>query len=201
MLDDPQPKPSRRFFSASFFLVVLAMVGIAGSVQAQDIADKFPDPARVTADYPDPAERYAAFETLDTVLTSVAPKPVSQTAYKKLFAYEANYNNIESTHLQSGAQSPAYKEWVLKRDSAIGDFALAHAVLARYQLSGLRAAPHPVPTPQPTPQQMPEVKPPVSNPNPGLGYDPKLFTAPRRQFVSQHTAFFFLLPVALLSWA
>jgi len=176
--------------------MLLVAAGGAGPLRAQDISDKFPDPVRVTADYPDEAQRYAAFETLDTVLTSVAPKPLSPAAYKKIFAYEANYNNIEATHLQSGSQSPAYKDWVLSRDSAIGDFALAHAVLAQYQLSGLRAAPRPAPTSPP----VASVNPPAPNPNPGQSYDPQLFTAPRRQFVSEHTAFLLLLPVAFLSW-
>ena len=197
MPDDQKPKPSPRFRLASFlFLALLAIFGGASPLLAQDISDKFPDPARVSADYPDEAQRYAAFETLDTVLTSVAPKPVSRLAYNKLFAYEANYNNIESIHLRGGAQSQAYKDWALTRDKAIGDFALAHAVLAKYQLSGLRAGPRPPPAAQP----MPGVSAPAPIPNPGPAFDSNLFTAPRRRFVSQHTAFFLLLPVALVSW-
>ncbi len=176
--------------------MALTAAVFAGPLRAQDISDKFPDPARVITDYPDAAQRYAAFETLDTVLSSVAPKPLSAAAYKKIFAYEANYNNIEATYLQSGSQSPAYKDWVLSRDSAIGDFALAHEVLAKYQLSNLRSAPHPPPAAPP----VPNVTPPAVSPNPGLSYDPQLFTAPRRQFVSEHTAFFLLLPVAFVSW-
>jgi hypothetical protein len=78
----------------------------------------------------------------------------------------------------------------------MGDFVLAHAVLAKYQLSDLRAGPHPAPASPP----VANVNPPASNPNPGPGYDPQLFTAPRRQFVSEHTAFLLLLPVAFLSW-
>jgi hypothetical protein len=205
---DQEPKLPHRFFPSLTVLIFLFLISLAGPAPAQDVADKFPDPARVTADYPDEAQRYAAFETLDTVLTRLAPKPVSRAAYNKLFSYEANYNNIESLHLQAGAQSQAYKDWVAKRDAAIGDFALARAVVDKYQLTGLKAAPLPSPKAQPVPNVSPPASVPNSAPNPNQApspnpppsYDPKLFTAPRRQFVSEHTAFFFLLPVAFVSW-
>jgi len=157
---------------------------VAGQLRAQDLSDKFPDTARVTADFPDEAQRYAAFETLDTVLNADAPKPVSRAAYNKLFSYEASYNNIESMHMQQGTQSQFYKDWVARRDQAVNDFAFARSVVEKYNLTGLKAIPRPPPTPQP----MATVNVPFST------------SAPQPAPNLQHHAFLVLMPVAVVSW-
>lgn len=173
-------------------LLTPAMGVFVTVVQAsgQEFSARFPDAAQVTADYPDEAQRYGAFEVLDMVLTADAPKPVSKADYNKLFSYEASYNNLESLHLQSGSQSSAYKDWVGRRDQVINDNVFARSVLAKYRLTGIKAAPGATPAPTPRPIPTYTYTPPVA-------YSPPPAPAPGLT----HQRFLQLMPLAFLSWA
>ncbi len=72
-------------------LALVAFLFISASVttsRGQDASARFPDPARVTADYPDDAQRYAAFTVLAEAMAQAASKPISKADYAKINAYQ-----------------------------------------------------------------------------------------------------------------
>jgi hypothetical protein len=166
------------FFSAVWLplpiFVFVAGFAVQSVAQDQGVIGMFPEPNRVTADYPDDVERYAAFSTLYDALNADMPKPASKAAYEKSSIYMASYNGINSLHMQQGM--PAYRPWAAQRDKLIDDRTFRRSVLEKYQLTGLSpmarvspAAP-PVnssPTYQPSSGQVPSAQP---NGNPQI-YD------------------------------
>jgi hypothetical protein len=147
-------KKWRQFFARvchqqlSLPLVLLGVVAgfsFSSSAQNQEVSAQFPDPKQVTADFPDDAERYAAFLFLDITLNADAPQPVSKATYDKLFNYEAAYNQIEGRHRLVSPQSEDYKFWITQRDKMTDDHEFARSVLEKYQLTGLKAIPRPPP--------------------------------------------------------
>jgi len=124
----------------SGFVLFLALTRPANG---QDVNARFPDPSKVTADYPDEVERYAAFSTLYDALMADAPKPVSSAIYQKSSLYMETYNGIDSLHRQQGM--PAYKDWSAQRDKMIDDIAFRRSVLAKYQLTALSPIARPAP--------------------------------------------------------
>jgi hypothetical protein len=115
-------KPAIRRWVA-FAAVLLAALAGPGerlsslSAQNQDVSAQFPEPAQVTADYPDDAERWGAFNVLHQALYIAAPRPMSKPAYTKSFAYEAAYNGIVNTFIANrGAQNQAYKDFNARCD-------------------------------------------------------------------------------------
>ena len=78
-------------------MVALSLVlfaGYASPARAQDASPRFPDPVRVVADYPDDAQRYAAFTVLAEAMAQAAPKPISQPDYARINAYQAGANTV-----------------------------------------------------------------------------------------------------------
>ena len=65
-------------------LLAFLLLG-AAILRADDPAAHFPEIAQVTADYPDEAQRSAAFSLLSDALTRAEPRPVSKDAYNKIF--------------------------------------------------------------------------------------------------------------------
>src|SRR5471032_3353484 len=126
--------------------IFVAGFAVRSLAQNQDVAGMFPDPSKVTADYPDEVERYAAFSTLYDALMADAPKPVSSAIYQKSSIYMETYNGIESQHLMAGRQSPAYQTWAVQRDKMIDDFTFRHSVLDKYQLTSLSPIARPPPS-------------------------------------------------------
>ena len=170
-----------------FFLPGLALViALSASAQNQDVNSRFPDPARVTADYPDEVERYAAFSTLYDAFMADAPKPMSSANYQKSSAYMATYNAIDSQHMMAGIQSQAYKDWAAQRDKEIDDFTFRRSVLERYQLAALQPiARPPPPTYTATPSGNIQI--------PGQTYRPPADPV--------HRLLLHAMPLAILSWA
>jgi len=125
--------------------ILVAGLAIRSPAQNQDVVGMFPDPGRVTADYSDEVQRYAAFSTLYDALMADAPKPVSRAAYEKSSIYMASYNGIESRHLMAGRQAPAYQTWAVQRDNMIDDFTFRRSVLDKYQLTALAPIGRPPP--------------------------------------------------------
>jgi hypothetical protein len=124
---------------------LILFIALATSTLGQDVNARFPDPSKVTADYPDEVERYAAFSTLYDALMADAPKPVSSAIYQKSSIYMETYNGIESQHLMAGRQSPAYQTWAVQRDKMIDDFIFRHSVLDKYRLTSLSPIARPPP--------------------------------------------------------
>ena len=165
---------------------LVLMVAISASAQNQDVNSRFPDPARVTADYPDEVERYAAFSTLNDALMADAPKPVSAAVYQKSSIYMATYNAMDSQHMMAGIQSQAYRDWAAQRDKKIDDFAFRRSVLEKYQLTALKPIARPPPPTYTTPPSG-EVQ------IPSQAYRPPADPA--------HRLFWSAMPLAILSWA
>lgn len=192
-------------------IALLALAGFqlagGGKVlgQGADVSAKFPELSQVQADYPDEAERYAAFQVLDRALRIAAPKPVSRPAYDKLFNYEGADLGLDNLHLQQGMQSQAYRDWVARRDGVLTNAEFARSVLAKYQLTAYAHAPRPasVGSPGTTINGQPVARPTQSNPgssNPGSSARP---ITPQAYMVSpakMHQAFFVALPIGVLSF-
>jgi hypothetical protein len=167
---------TRKFFGdvfANAWLLIAIFIFVAGfairsPAQNQDGTGMFPDPGKVTADYPDEVQRYAAFSTLYDALMADAPKPMSKANYEKSFTYTAVYNGIENEHLMAGRQSPVYQTWAAQRDKMIDDFTLRRSVLEKYHLAAL------------TPIARP---PPPSAVNTAPGYQPSSGQAAQTTFV------------------
>jgi hypothetical protein len=62
------------WLSAMFALAVGFVAQSPG--QTRDVSTLFPEPNQVKADFPDDAERYAAFLALSTSLNATAPRPL-----------------------------------------------------------------------------------------------------------------------------
>jgi hypothetical protein len=167
---------TRKFFGdvfANAWLLIAIFIFVAGfairsPAQNQDGTGMFPDPGKVTADYPDEVQRYAAFSTLYDALIVDAPKPMSKANYEKSFTYTAVYNGIENEHLMAGRQSPVYQTWAAQRDKMIDDFTFRRSVLEKYHLAAL------------TPIARP---PPPSAVNTAPGYQPSSGQAAQTTFV------------------
>jgi hypothetical protein len=137
-----QPNLSSAIVLSGFALFFALITSVSG----QDVNARFPNPNKVTADYPDEVERYAAFSTLYDALMADAPKPVSSAIYQKSSLYMETYNGIENQHLMAGRQSPAYQTWATQRDKMINDFSFRRSVLEKYQLTSLSPIARPPPS-------------------------------------------------------
>jgi len=129
--------PSQRL--TFWALVFTAFAGLLPLVaQNQGVAARFPDPAQVTADYPDDAQRCAAFSFLYEALNQAAPKPMSREDYQRDYDYQASTNAIVALRLkQDGAQSPAFRDFTARCNQFINDQNFAQALLDKYHLNGM----------------------------------------------------------------
>jgi hypothetical protein len=176
----------QKVFSVFFLPSLALLIALSASAQNQDVNSLFPDPARVTADYPDEVDRYAAFSTLYDTLMADAPKPMSSANYQKSSTYMATYNAIDSQHMMAGIQSQAYKDWAAQRDKKIDDFTFRRSVLERYELTALQPIARP---PPPT-----YTAPPAGDVQiPGQTYRPPADPV--------HRLLLYAMPLAILSWA
>jgi hypothetical protein len=138
------------------FSKVLALAGFAlvgalifpNSVRAQGTTALFPAPEQVNTDYPDDAERFAAFSILYDDFSRVAPKPLSTADYGKSFSYQASSNMIATQQMtKDGGGSQAYRDFNTHCNQLISDPHFANGVLAKYGLPGMTTraiAPQPV---------------------------------------------------------
>ena len=134
-----------RFWLLACALIVLAGVGASPS-RAQDVAAQFPDVAQVKADYPDDAQRSAAFSLLSDALNRAEPKPVSRNAYNKIFDYQGNANAILSLHMMNGAmQNGQYRAFNAQVDQCLDSTDFRRGVLEKYGVESF--AQHPQPRP------------------------------------------------------
>jgi hypothetical protein len=141
-------------FKITLTLVVMGFIagGILPSrVQAQSA--NFPAPAQVNADYPDDAQRFAAFNILYDDFSRVARKPLSNSDYAKSFAYQASSNMIATQQMsKDGAGSQAYRDFNARCNQLLSDQAFASSVVEKYQVPALRVrqfAPATSPSPPP----------------------------------------------------
>jgi hypothetical protein len=126
-------------------LIALSSPG-APPLRAQDIAAQFPGVEQVKADYPDDAQRSAAFSLLSDALNRAEPKPVSRDAYNKIFDYQGNANAILSLHMMNGAmQNGQYRAFNVQVDQCLDDTNFRRGVLQKYGVESL--AQHPLPRP------------------------------------------------------
>src|SRR5579864_8729633 len=129
---------ARPWISACFRSFVIATVTALAAVlphcaaQAQDVSTQFPEPAQVTADYPDEVQRWGALNVLYIALNNAAPKPMSRTAYAKFTAYEASYNAIVTAKM---ADRQAYKDFNGRCEQLFSNPTFAHSVLEKYRLT------------------------------------------------------------------
>ena len=115
-------------------------------LRAQDPAAQFPEIAQVTADYPDDAQRSAAFSLLSDALNRAEPKPVSRDAYNKIFNYQGAANAIMTEHMANGAmQNGQYRAFNAQVDQCLDDTDFRRGVLQKYGVESL--AQHPVARP------------------------------------------------------
>jgi hypothetical protein len=115
----------------AIFLAFLA--ASAGFLRAQDVAERFPAIAQVNADYPDDAQRSAAFSVLSDALTRAEPRPVSKDAYNKIFDYQGTANAILSAHMANGAmQNGQYRAFNAQVDQCLDSTDFRRGVLQKY---------------------------------------------------------------------
>jgi hypothetical protein len=137
----------------SFLMLTCITLGFVNAsltpvrAQNQDASPRFPEPARVTADYPDGAQRAAAFYVLSEALAQAAPKPISKTDYAKLFSYQgANNAALTMETMTDGTQSPAYHDFQTRYNQLCNDPTFVQGLLDKYQLNGLPTYATPPPT-------------------------------------------------------
>ncbi len=128
-------------FTIMLVLPALALIGasiLPVRAQSQGAAARFPEPARVTADYPDDAGRAAAFYVLSEALAQAAPKPISRDDYAKLFKYQAASNAVISQHMiTDGTQSQAYRDFNTRFNQLSNSAPFVQVLLDKYHLNGL----------------------------------------------------------------
>jgi len=123
-------------FAATFLAALVGLGGRLPTLYAQDITAKFPQPPRVTDDYPDDVERWGAFNVLHQALFSLAPKPMSKSAYDLSFAYEAAYNGIVNSYMAKGDPGKqAYRDFNARCDKLFANSDFGQSVLEKYHLS------------------------------------------------------------------
>src|SRR5215468_2388325 len=105
------------------FITVLLVSSAAASAQGQESATSalFPDPARVVADYPDDARRWAALTWLYRAGQDRLPNGEYKASYQKSSAYHQAIGTIEEKyHLGTPQADKAFADRIsaLNRDRA-----------------------------------------------------------------------------------
>jgi hypothetical protein len=179
--------------------------------QARDVSGLFPEPARVTADFPDDAERYAAFSVLYQTLAGALPSPMSKAAYDKDYLYEASYNAIATQHLGNRATQPTYAEFNAHWGRLLSDPNFSRAVLEKYHLTQFARRPIPraanppqgaFPQGQTHPNTTPGVQAPINRPFPTRSYpiDDSLINNPSPFPGAFPILALTLIPMAFVTW-
>jgi hypothetical protein len=188
-----------RIFLIWLFGMFLVLGAVVPSVlaQNQDVSSQFPEPARVTADYPDDVQRWGALNVLYAALNNAAPKPMSKAAYAKFFAYGSAYNAIATSKM---ANRQAYADFNSRCEQLFAKPGFGRSVLEKYGLTAY-ARRQPTPT-QPTPAQVPANSSPPSQrivlPSP---QQERNFTNDEWPYPQSFPLLlFFLLPVAFCTW-
>ena len=142
---------------ARLTLLLIALLALATTAHAQDPAAQFPAIPQVNADYPDEAQRSAAFSILSDALTRAEPRPVSKDAYNKIFDYQGSANGILTGHMANGAmQNGQYRAFNDQVNQYLDSTDFRRGVLQKYGVEEL--------------VQHPQARPP--------GYTPELPTTP-----------------------
>ena len=117
--------------------LALALAGLVPSrAQAADTAVVFPDPAQVTADYPDLAERYTAFNLLAKFIGQWGSKPMSQSDFEKMTGYQNAALTIMQAKTANGSLNKDYTDFVTQTGKLRMDPKFQQSVIARYHLPG-----------------------------------------------------------------
>lgn len=142
---------------ATMRLTVLAFICIAFALlpagvsplraQNQDASPRFPDPAQVTADYPDLTQRAAAFTVLAEALAEAAPKPISRADNARIMSYQGASNVVIAQQaMMNGEGSQAYQDFKARYNQLTNDANFLQAILDKYRLNGLPTYATPPPT-------------------------------------------------------
>lgn len=119
-------------------LVLMAEIALPLPAYAADASSRFPDPAKVAADYPDKAQRAAAFYVLAEALAQAAPKPLSRADSTLLLKYQGTSSSIVTMVMMSeGNQSPVYRDFNTRYNQLTNDANFVQALLDKYRLNGL----------------------------------------------------------------
>ncbi len=119
-------------------LVLMAEIALPLPAYAADASSRFPDPAKVAADYPDRAQRAAAFYVLAEALAQAAPKPLSRADSTLLLKYQGTSSSIVTMVMMSeGNQSPVYRDFNTRYNQLTNDANFVQALLDKYRLNGL----------------------------------------------------------------
>jgi len=129
--------------STTITALVLATVVVAASqataAQRRGVEGGFPDVARVTADYPDDAERFIAFDILFNRLGDAPRGAQGRTGYELRSAYLRARGEVLDQYEQQGRGSEAYKTFTTRSGSLFSDPSFRRSVLEKYQLADLPA--------------------------------------------------------------
>jgi hypothetical protein len=158
-----------RFFchAGPLFVAVILLFGDFATLHAQnDLSARFPEVAQVTADFPDDAQRSAAFSVLYDAYQRAAPKPVARADYEKMMVYSGTSNAILSAHMANGAmQNGEYRAFNTRFSQFIDDANFRRSVLEKYQIANMASHPRPPPA-DAVPQQPQSTAAPPYHPQP-----------------------------------
>jgi hypothetical protein len=133
-------------------MVLVAFAALAFA-QNGDVVARYPDPAKVSADYADDAERYVALKTLYDDLGAKTTGTHAPGAYAKSSAYFAAFQAITGKYMNLKKDAPetvAYGDHVNK---LFHDAAFRRAVLEKYKVADIPTPP--TAQPEGTPGTMP----------------------------------------------
>ena len=111
----------------------------ATAAQRQGVEGPFPDVARVTADYPDDAERFIAFDILFNRFGEATRGTQARSGYELRSAYLRARGDVLDKYEQQGRGSEAYKTFTARSGSLFSDPSFRRSVLEKYQLADLPA--------------------------------------------------------------
>ena len=119
----------------SILVVFVLMVAVLFPSRLHAQTANFPDAAQVNADYPDDAQRFAAFNILYDDFSRHAPKPLSNADYAKSFSYQASSNMIATQQMsKDGVGSQAYRDFNTQCNQLFSDPNFTSSVVAKYNL-------------------------------------------------------------------
>jgi len=142
--------PTSRLTLLPFTCIVLALLTASAPLlhaQNRDASPRFPEPAQVVSDYPDPVQRAAAFTVLAEALAQAAPKPISQPDTARILKYNGASNALLAQEMIiNGQGSQDYQAFNARYNQLTNDASFLQSILDRYRLNGLPTYATPPPT-------------------------------------------------------
>jgi hypothetical protein len=126
-------------------VVLAAAIGAAFAAQtfAQDggLVARYPEPAKVAADYADDAERYMAFKILYDDLGAKTAGARVPGAYARISAYFGEFQAVTAKYMNLRKDSPENVAYTERLDRLFTDEAFRRAVIEKYRLADVKAPP------------------------------------------------------------